>query len=428
MIHAKNRILAQNKNKVYPIYDLAVRLAWTGLRFLGLFLPKIKLFTTGRRSVFRHLEQHIQKGDRIIWMHCASLGEFEQGLPVIEKLKTSYPNHKTLITFFSPSGYEVKKNSAAADIVTYLPMDTYRNTMRFLDIVQPEVALFVKYEIWPNYLRSLQLRGIPVVLFSAIFKPNQVFFKYYGLFMRNALKAFCQIFVQDEHSQRLLTSVGIENVVITGDTRLDRVSEIVERDNTLGFMAAFRQDSLCFVAGSTWPEDEAILVDYINNSSASLKFVLAPHAIKGEKIERLARSIQKKTILFSGISNADPTSFDVLILDTIGLLTKVYSYADIAYVGGGFATGLHNTLEPAVFGIPVLIGPHYKGFKEVEDLVALEGVLPLSSISEFSTLMHRLLNNREFRNKTGGHNASYVMANKGASIKIVSFVRSLIQK
>lgn len=386
----------------------------------------MKLFVNGRKDTFAILSKSISKEDQVIWMHAASLGEFEQGLPIIEKLKIDFPSYKILVTFFSPSGYEVKKNTSAANVVTYLPIDTLQNAKQFIALTNPKLAIFVKYEIWPNYLKILKEKEIPTVLVSAIFKKEQVYFKGYGSYMRKALKTFTHIFVQNEGSEKLLASIQIKNTTVCGDTRLDRVSEILERDNSLSFMNNFKNGRPCFVAGSTWPEDEAILIDYINNSPRNLKYVIAPHTIKSEKILGLAGSILKKTALLSKIDAITINDYEVLIIDNIGMLTKIYSYADIAYVGGGFATGLHNTLEPAVFGIPVIIGPNYKGFKEAEDLVHEKGILPIADNWGFSELMKKLLAQPELINQTGEINAFYISKNKGASIQIIAYLRTLL--
>lgn len=386
----------------------------------------MKLFVGGRKKAFGILQQSISKNEKVIWMHAASLGEFEQGLPIIEKLSQEFPTYKILVTFFSPSGYEVKKNTAAADIVTYLPMDTIQNVKRFIALTNPTLAIFVKYEIWPNYMKVLKEKKIPTVLVSAKFKKEQIYFKRYGGYMRKALKTFTHIFVQDETSKQLLESLAIKNTTVNGDTRLDRVSEILNRDNTLSFMSNFKKDRLCFVAGSTWPEDEAILIDYINNNPNNLKYVIAPHTIKKEKILGLAGAISKKTALLSKIDENTISDFEVLIIDNIGMLTKIYSYADIAYVGGGFATGLHNTLEPAVFGIPVIIGPNYHGFKEAEDLVNQKGILPIADAWSFSELMKKLLAQPALIKKIGEINALYISKNKGASVQIIDYLRTLL--
>lgn len=393
---------------------------------MAFFQPKIKLFVKGRKETFSILRKSIQKDDSVIWVHVASLGEFEQGLPVIEKLKAQYPLYKIVISFFSPSGYEVKKNSAVADAIVYLPIDTIGNAKRFINTINPKVAIFVKYEIWPNYLKVLAENNIPTILISSIFRKDQVFFKWYGGLMRKALQTFTHFFVQDEKSIELLKGIDLINSTLSGDTRFDRVSEILQQDNQLMFMDHFKEDSLCFVAGSTWPDDEAIMLPFINETEKNLKFVLAPHNIKPEHIVSLKNSISKTTLLYSELEQYDPSNFDVLIIDTIGLLTKIYSYANIAYVGGAFGTGLHNTLEPAVHGIPVIIGPDYSGFKEAETLVRKEGIIVVQNSLQFNDTMTRLLENPEFAAKTGKVNSDYVSANKGASVQIISYLRTLL--
>lgn len=408
------------------IYNLIAHVAWFHLKLLGKVSPKMKLFVDGRKETFQKLEQSISKDDQVIWVHAASLGEFEQGLPIIEKLRTEKPSYKILVTFFSPSGYEVKKNTSVADAVVYLPIDTKNQVKKFLDLARPKLAIFVKYEIWPNYLMELESRKIPTLLISALFKKEQVYFKWYGNFMRKSLSAFFHIFIQNEKSKELLSSVGINNTTINGDTRLDRVSEILERDNTLPIIEAFKKDNFCLVAGSTWAEDETILLDFINNSSKKLKYILAPHKIEKDKILGLAGSLAKKTILLSNSNLKTVYNYDVLIIDNIGMLTKIYNYADIAYVGGGFSTGLHNTLEPAVFGIPVIIGPNYEGFKEAEDLVAQKGILSIHDSWSFGETFKRLLDKPELIQRAGEINASYITKNKGASIQIMDYIRTLL--
>lgn len=393
---------------------------------MALFSSKIELFVLGRKNTFSVLEASISKEDNIIWMHAASLGEFEQGLPIIEKLKTEYSSYKIVVTFFSPSGYEVKKKTKSADIVTYLPLDTRKNVKKFIAIVNPKIALFIKYEIWPNLLKELRKNEIPALLVSAIFKKEQIYFKLYGRFMQKALFNFDHFFVQDKNSKNLLTSINLSNTTVSGDTRLDRVSEILERDNFLPFMDVFKKDLLCVVAGSTWSEDEAILVDYINSSPIGIKFVIAPHIIKPDKIRSLKSTILKKTILFSKMNENTIADYEVLIIDNIGMLTKIYSYANIAYVGGGFSTGLHNTLEPAVFGIPVIIGPNYKGFKEAEDLVAKNGILSIKNSIGFMQTLQKLIDNPELIENLGKSNYEYIAKNKGASIQIIQFVKKVL--
>ena len=393
---------------------------------MALFHPKIKLFVQGRSQVFSILKNKIQKENKTIWIHAASLGEFEQGLPVIEKLNATYPTYKILVTFFSPSGYEVKKDTAVADAVVYLPLDTRRNAKRFIETVNPVLAIFVKYEIWPNYLKELKEKQVPILLISAIFRKEQVFFKWYGGIMRKALQTFTHFFVQDENSVTLLKSIKLNNVTKSGDTRFDRVSEILEGGNNLSFMEHFKGNETCFVAGSTWPEDEEIIVKFINETQNHLKFVLAPHNIKTDHIQSLKKSISKKAVLYTEIEHNDISSCEVLIINTVGLLTKIYSYAEIAYVGGAFATGLHNTLEPAVFGIPIIIGPEYKGFNEAEKLVAENGILVIRDYDEFTITLDNLLVNPEFLKNTGIINSNFVKENKGASVQIMAHIRRLL--
>lgn len=388
--------------------------------------PKLSLFVKGRRHSLSTLQSAISETDKTIWVHAASLGEYEQGLPIMEKLKDEYPTYKILLTFFSPSGYEVKKNTNAANVVCYLPIDTKNNATTFLDVVKPELVLFIKYEIWPNYLAEIKTRSIPTLLVSALFKKSQIYFKGYGGFMRNALSAFTHFYVQNDNSEKLLNSLGFKNVTVAGDTRFDRVHEILQRDNRLEFMENFKQDSFCFVAGSTWPEDENIIVPYINEATSDEKFVLAPHNIKSEHIKDLNNSITKTTILFSELSTKTSKDAKVLIIDTIGLLTKVYSYADVAYVGGGFATGLHNTLEPAVFGIPVIIGSKYQGFLEAEKLVKLGGITSVNNEIDFSINVKQFRNNTSLRQSRGRINTEYIIKNKGASVQIMEHIRTLV--
>lgn len=397
------------------IYNILIVLVWNSLKVVALFQPKMKLFVAGRKKTFRELEAKLSPKKKTVWMHVASLGEFEQGLPILERLRQSYPNHQLVLTFFSPSGYEVKKNTTAADVVVYLPMDTASNAKKFMDLVEPEITIFVKYEIWPNYLFQLKKRAIPTFLVSAIFSKRQIYFKPYGGFMRKSLGTFSHFFVQDEASKKLLESIDLTNTTVSGDTRLDRVSEILKRDNHLDFMENFKNNELCLVAGSTWPEDEKILIDYINNATAPIKYVIAPHQIKEAHVERITSALQKRTICYSKMTIGDLQDFDVLVVDTIGLLTKIYSYADMAYVGGGFATGLHNTMEPAIFGIPIVIGPHFEGFKEAEDLVEQGGILPISNYESFRTVVDGLTTDPVQLKTTGAINSHYINANIGAA-------------
>lgn len=422
----KNVNLAAKESELYFLYHIGLHLSWALLNILALFNPKINKFVKGRKSVQDYLEQLLPKNRPVIWIHAASLGEYEQGLPVIEKLKKEFQNHFILLTFFSPSGYEVRKNTKAADAVCYLPMDTQRNAKRFLDMVKPVLAIFIKYEIWPNYLKTLDSRKVPIVLISAIFSKRQAYFKWYGGFIRKALGRFTKIFVQNEASQQLMKEIGIEETILSGDTRFDRVAFIREQRTTLDFMDAFKNEFPCFVAGSTWPEDEDVILDYINNYNGELRTVIAPHDIKPDHLKQLQNKLTKPYLLFSELDDTSLDGIQVLIINTIGLLTRIYQYADVAYVGGGFATGLHNTLEPAVFGIPVLIGPKYHNFQEAMDLVHRKGILVVNSAQEFNRFMDQLLGDQDFRKNTGLINSDYISSKRGASIQIIDYLRTLL--
>ena len=412
---------------MFILYNLAIYVTSFFLHIIAFFSPKVNLFVEGRKKVFSELTKHINAKDSTIWVHTASLGEYEQGLPIVEKLKEEYPTYKIIVSFFSPSGYEVIKQNTTADLVTYLPLDTAKNAKRFIKLLQPKIAIFIKYEIWPNMLKELNRGGIPILLISAIFKSDQIYFKWYGGFMRNALEMFSHFFIQNLESEKLLNSIGLNNATITGDTRFDRVSEILKQNNSLEFMDDFTQNYACFVMGSTWPEDEELLSAYINATSHKMKYVIAPHTIVPKEITRLRQQIKKRTVLLSEISENPLLEAEVIIVDTIGLLTKIYSYAHIAYVGGAFTTGgLHNTLEPAVFGIPVIIGPFYTGFKEAEELVKLRGVFTVRDKAEFTNQADKLLLDSDFRSKTGKINASYINNNKGASIQVMNHIRTLL--
>lgn len=398
------------------LYNLIVQIADFLLKIAVFFSPKIKLFVDGRQLVFPILEQKIKASDKTIWFHAASLGEYEQGLPVIEKVKAKYPNHKIVLTFFSPSGYEVRKNNSVADVTVYLPLDTKKNAKQFLSLVHPEMALFIKYEYWPNYLNELRKLGTPTFLVSGIFRKNQVFFKWYGGFYRKALNTFTYFFVQNESSKNLLLQLGKTNVAVSGDTRFDRVATILEKDNSLDFISQFKNDTLTIVAGSSWPKDENLLVDFINQISGKVKFIIAPHNIKAEQIQELKNSISKKTVLFSEKESENLADFDVFIIDTIGILTKIYSYADIAYVGGGFGNpGVHNILEPATFGVPIVIGPNFSHFAEATALVNMGGCVSVINKNELYEAFFNLLGNDDIRHEKGHICSTFVQMNKGAT-------------
>ena len=397
------------------------------LKIAALFNPKIKLFVDGRKSVYKVLFNKIKAYDKTIWFHAASLGEYEQGLPVMERMKSRFPNHLIVLTFFSPSGYEVRKNNTIADVTVYLPLDTQSNVEKFMEIVRPDMAFFIKYEYWPNYLNALKNRETPTYLISGIFREDQLFFKWYGGFYKNALNAFEHFFVQNSKSKDLLLKLGKLNVTVSGDTRFDRVASILNRDNSLEFIEEFKNNSLTIVVGSSWPKDESLLVSYIN-STENVKFIIAPHNIKTEQIQALKSSISKKTILFSEVdfTSSNPINladFDVFIIDTIGILTKIYSYADIAYVGGGFGNpGVHNILEPATFGVPIVIGPNYSHFPEATALVNMEGCISISTQEELNEAFDNLIQNQDIRFEKGHICSTFVEMNKNATEIIMNHI------
>lgn len=405
------------------LYNLAVSLAAFFLKIVALFSPKIKLFVEGRKNVFSILEEKINPNDKTIWFHSASLGEYEQGLPVIEKIKEKYPSHKIIVTFFSPSGYEVRKNNTAADVTVYLPLDTKSNAKRFLKLVHPEFAFFIKYEFWLNYLKELEKNKTPAYLISGIFRDSQMFFKWYGGFYRKALKAFTYFFVQNESSKQKIEAIGFKNVVVSGDTRFDRVAAILERDNSLDYIKNFKNNQQTIVIGSSWPKDEVLIAEYINQAPENVKFIIAPHNIKTDQITNLKSQITKSTVLFSEKENKNLSDYNVFIIDTIGLLTKIYSYGTIAYVGGGFGNpGIHNILEPAAFGIPIVIGPNYSNFAEAVSLVGLGGCMTITNVSELKEILNRLLTDKTFLKEKSQICESFIQDNKGASNTIMNIV------
>ena len=408
---------------MHTIYNLSIHLASFGLRIVALFNKKMKLFVNGRKDVFEILQQKISSEDKTIWFHCASLGEFEQGVPIMEAIKKQRPDHKIVVSFFSPSGFEVKKNTPLADAVVYLPMDIRANAKKFLAAVRPTMALFVKYEFWPNYLFELQKKNVPTYLVSGVFRKDQIFFKSYGGFMRKALQSFDHFFLQDENSEELLKNIGFSNVTVSGDTRFDRVSHQIEMDNTLKFAEDFKGNSLCIVCGSTWPEDEVVLLDYINAAPENVKFIIAPHKIEVDKISDFTKKIVKKTVLHSNKDEVNISDYDVLIIDCIGLLSKLYSYADIAYVGGAVgSTGLHNILEPATFSVPIVIGKNYDEFPEAIRLRDLAGLFSIRNAPECSETLNKLVANKDFRTKTGMISGHFVNKNTGATAKIMRHI------
>lgn len=393
------------------------------LPIIALFNKKIQLFIEGRKQTLLKINE--LKNEETVWFHAASLGEFEQARPIIEELKSNFKHYKILVTFFSPSGYEVRKNNDLADVVCYLPLDSNANAERFIKSIHLKFAIFVKYEFWPNFLNELSKNQIPTILVSGIFRKDQLFFRSYGGFMRNSLKAFHHFFLQDENSKKILESIDFKNSSVVGDTRFDRVSKILNQNNTLNFINKFKNNQYTIVAGSTWKEDEELLVNYFNNNALDdEKMIIAPHNIQNDAVLGLKKSIHKKTVLFSEKEGKNMAEYQVLIVDTIGILTKIYAAANVAYVGGGLKTGLHNILEPATFGIPVVIGNKFNKFKEAVDLVNLKGCISICNQNEFSSIFTKLKKDEDFRKSTGNINKKYIQEHLGATQKIMNYLKT----
>ena len=389
------------------LYNLGILFYGFLIRVAALFNEKAKLFIAGRKNWKKKLGSAVDKNASYIWVHCASLGEFEQGRPVLEEIKKQFPKYKIVLTFFSPSGYEIRKNYKGADIVTYLPMDTKNNAQEFIRLVNPEKVFFVKYEFWYNYIAELKRQQIPLYIISAIFRENQQFFKStpWGKWYRKMLHSFEHIFIQNETSAQLLRQVDINNYIISGDTRFDRVAEIARGAKKFEIVEKFRGNNVTLIAGSTWKPDEELLAAFINNSS-DVKFIIAPHEVTPANINRIQELLKKPAICFSKADISDIDSYDVLIIDSIGILSSLYQYGNIAYIGGGFGVGIHNILEAATFKLPVLFGPNYLKFKEAVDLVNEKGAFPINNFTELKATLNKLIND-----KTSLQNASEICKN-----------------
>ncbi len=406
-------------------YNIIVGFAAITVRLIGGFHKKIQKGQKGRSESYQILAQELKQTDKVIWMHCASLGEYEQGLPVFEALKKHYKDHKFVMTFFSPSGYEIRKNNPISDVVVYLPLDQKSEVKKFLDLTHPDLVVFVKYDLWPNYLLELKRRNITSILISALFRPSQAYFKFYGKWFKKLLFSFDHIFTQDSGSKALLNSIGYDAVTVSGDTRFDRVGNQTTTDNSLDFIAEFKNNQICIVAGSTWPEDELLLVEYINNCKDGIKFVIAPHNMDLNQIKSLTKRIQKPTVLYSNYKNETLNDKTIFVVDTIGLLTKIYNYADIAYVGGAMGTtGLHNTLEAATFGVPIVIGKNYKKFPEANAMLSKGGLFSIRTFESLESTLNMLVNDPKKRVECGRKNKDYIEVNKGASELIMTELKS----
>lgn len=386
---------------------------------MSLFDVKARLWTDGRKGWKDLLRQRIVRGEKYIWIHCASLGEFEQGRPVIEAIRKNMSDKKIILTFFSPSGYEIRKNYKGADIVCYLPADTPGNASSFVSMVNPEIAIFVKYEFWENYTLALRKKGVPLYLISGIFRTDQHFFKWYGSFFRKILFRFTHMFVQDQASLELLRGTGLKNVSLAGDTRFDRVLEIAGSANEIPLLNTFRNGGKLFLAGSSWKPDEEIISRYINMDPMRMKWVFAPHEINDSNISRLESLFSTTVVRFSGLT-AENADARVLIIDNIGMLSSAYQYAYIAAIGGGFGKGIHNILEAACWGVPVIFGPNHKNFREAVDLINQKGAASFKTFDEFSDIVNRWLTDDEFYLQSAKTAREYINQNAGATRVIMS--------
>jgi 3-deoxy-D-manno-octulosonic-acid transferase len=404
------------------LYDIGVRGYKLLIRLASLRSEKARKWLDGRRNIFSRMKEELPSDKPIYWFHVASLGEFEQGRPVIEAIRKKEPDVKILLTFFSPSGYEVRKNYEFADYVYYLPLDTPYNVKRFLDIVNPEMAFFVKYEFWYHYLTALKKREIPTYIFSAIFRPSQIFFKPWGRWYRKALQAYNHIFVQNQESLNLLNKFGFTNVSLSGDTRFDRVGQIADAAPRLAVLDEFANGKKLVIAGSTWKADETLLLEYINSSEHPVKYVIAPHEVSDKSIQRITEALDKKYVRFSTAGNGDLEGADVLILDGYGYLTSVYRYGNLAYIGGGFGSGIHNILEAATFGMPVVFGPNYEKFQEALDLLQKKAAFCIHDYDELKSVMDEYLDDDKKLQVTSGLSRDYVSQSRGASDLIVRYI------
>ena len=418
------------------VYNIVIYFVLWGIAIASLFNEKVRKMWRGEREAFKILKQKVDPNAKYIWFHAASLGEFEQGRPLMERIRKEYPQYKILLTFYSPSGYEVRKNYEGADIICYMPVDTRLNAIRFLRLVRPVMAFFIKYEFWSNFLHILKHRNIPTYSVSSIFREDQVFFKWYGRNYAGVLKCFTRFFVQNEESKRLLEGIGITAVDVVGDTRFDRVLQIKEAAKQLPICEAFRtgvassqsagvphHDFKVFVAGSSWPPDENIFIPFFNEHK-DWRLLIAPHVIAEEHLKLILSLIKgKKVVRYTQTTPEEAADADVLIIDCFGLLSSMYNYGDVAYIGGGFGVGIHNTLEAAVWNMPVIFGPNNKKFQEAQGLLKSGGGFEINTYEDFSGLMNSLMNDEAFLKQAGDKAGAFVAHLAGATDKVLASVK-----
>ena len=405
------------------IYQLGIGFYSIAAWLSSPFYDKARQWYFGQKSALPYLEKKIEHDQPVFWLHAASLGEFEQGRPLIEKIKTSYPDHRILLTFFSPSGYEITKNYEKADYICYLPVDTKKNARKFIELVKPEKVFFIKYEFWKNYFFFLKEKGIPLYIVSAIFRKDQLFFKQnlYGKWYRKILNKVTHFFVQNQESANLLKHICVDNFTRTGDTRFDRVAEIASNRKDLPVIESFKSNHKLIVAGSSWEPDEKLLASFAKSNS-TVKFVFAPHEVKESNIKRLEGLLGKQAICYSKANHKNLLTTQFLIIDSIGLLSGIYRYADIAYIGGGFGAGIHNTLEASIYNIPVLFGPNHQKFQEAVDLIQNEIAFPVYNQIELNNMLNILLNDQEKRQKISEKCHNFMNQNIGATKRILEKV------
>lgn len=401
------------------IYNLGILLYVFAIRVASPFSQKARLWIKGRRGWESALQAKVNPRDKNIWIHCSSLGEFEQGRTIIESLRRELPDVKILLTFFSPSGYEIRKDYRGADYVCYLPADTPGNARSFIAAVNPRLVIFVKYEFWHNFILNIHGNHTPLYLVSGIFRQGHHFFKWYGSFFRSILPAFTCFFVQDNQSVDLLSGIGIKNVLLTGDTRFDRVAEIARSAKEIPMLEAFRGNEKLFLAGSSWKQDEEIIAEYINRDPSRMKWVFAPHEVDKANIDRLEKLFNTSVLRFSAMTRQNAATARVLIIDNIGMLSSSYRYAYLAAIGGGFGKGIHNILEAACWGVPVMFGPNHENFREAHDLIYQNGAKCFKTSEEFSSILNEWLSDDEFYLKSSTAAALYIRQNEGATTKIM---------
>jgi len=407
---------------LFFLYNIFIYFYVLGIRAASLVNEKGKLWVRGRKDILQKIEEALTGNhdkEKIAWFHCASLGEFEQGRPVMEAFREAMPDHRIFLTFFSPSGYEIRKNYPGADHVFYLPADSPGMAAKFVKVLSPDIVFFIKYEYWYNYLAVLKQRGIPTYMVSAIFRSSQPFFRWYGSWFRKQLNNLSWFFVQDEDSESLLRKIDIQQVSVSGDTRFDRVNAIAGQKKPVEGMDEFCKDSLVMLAGSTWPEDEKILLPFILETKTKFKFIIAPHEVHKERIDGLMSQVGSGGLRFSQASDKNVREARVLVIDSIGLLASLYRYAFVSFVGGGFGVGIHNILEPAAFGVPVIFGPNYERFREARELIREGGATSIKNEEDFRKVFGRMADVPGERDRASGICSAYVTSHKGATAHIL---------